>query len=91
MDRWLTTGLLELGARIGNFNVLLFSKIGPKGIVRDVSVDHNDTDGLLDGHYAAPSRFSVVATQPLPRDWAKNARARVDVIMCQLDRSTYSR
>jgi len=42
-----------LDARVGNFNALLYSQIGPAGVLRDVTEGNNDTDGLLDGQYAA--------------------------------------
>lgn len=42
-----------LGARVGNFNALLYSKIGPAGVLRDITSGNNDTDGLLDGHFPA--------------------------------------
>ncbi len=43
----------KLGARTGNFNALLYSKIGPEKILRDITNGNNDTDGLLDGQFAA--------------------------------------
>jgi kumamolisin len=42
-----------LGARVGNFNALLYSTIGPEGTLRDITSGDNDTDGLLDGLYRA--------------------------------------
>lgn len=42
-----------LGSRAGNFNALLYSKFGPAGVLRDVTVGNNDTGGLLGGHFAA--------------------------------------
>lgn len=42
-----------LGARSGNFNVLLYSKFGPAGVLRDITVGNNDTGGLLGGQYKA--------------------------------------
>lgn len=42
-----------LGARMGNFNALLYAKYGPGGVLRDITVGNNDTDGLLNGHFAA--------------------------------------
>jgi kumamolisin len=44
-----------LGSRLGNFNALLYTKIGPKEVLRDVTKGNNDTDGLLDGQFAAKS------------------------------------
>ena len=43
----------SLGARVGNFNALLYSKFGPGGVLRDITEGDNDTDGLLEGQYAA--------------------------------------
>jgi kumamolisin len=40
-------------ARTGNFNALLYGTIGPTGSLRDVTMGNNDTEGLLDGHFAA--------------------------------------
>lgn len=42
-----------MGAKAGNFNALLYSNYGPKGVLRDITVGNNDTDGLLDGQFAA--------------------------------------
>jgi kumamolisin len=42
-----------LGARVGNFNALLYDKIGPAGVLRDITSGNNDTDGLLDGQFPA--------------------------------------
>ncbi|MGO9352308.1 MAG: protease pro-enzyme activation domain-containing protein [Mycobacterium sp.] len=41
------------GARTGNFNALLYSNFGPGGVLRDITVGDNDTDGLLGGQYKA--------------------------------------
>jgi len=43
----------NLNARLGNFNALLYTQIGPKGVLRDITSGNNDTDGLLDGRFAA--------------------------------------
>jgi kumamolisin len=43
----------SLGARAGNFNALLYSKLGPNGVLRDVTSGNNDVEGLLHGHYPA--------------------------------------
>jgi len=43
----------SIGARAGNINALLYSTIGPKGVLRDITVGDNDTDGLLGGQYRA--------------------------------------
>ena len=37
----------------GNFNALLYSQFGPSGILRDITVGNNDTDGLLNGQFPA--------------------------------------
>jgi kumamolisin len=42
-----------LGARIGNFNELLYSQYGPNGVLRDITVGNNDTHGRLGGRFAA--------------------------------------
>jgi kumamolisin len=42
-----------LGARVGNFNALLYSTIGPANVLRDITKGNNDADGLLDGQYGA--------------------------------------
>jgi kumamolisin len=42
-----------LGARVGNFNALLYGTIGPNAVLRDITSGNNDTDGLLDGQFAA--------------------------------------
>jgi len=41
------------GARAGNFNALLYSKIGAAGALNDIVSGNNDTDGLLGGQYSA--------------------------------------
>lgn len=43
----------QLNARAGNFNSLLYTKIGPAGVLRDITKGDNDTDGLLSGSYKA--------------------------------------
>jgi len=43
----------SLGARVGNFNALLHNTIGPAGVLRDITSGNNDTDGLLNGQFAA--------------------------------------
>jgi kumamolisin len=42
-----------LGARSGNFNALLYSKWGPAGVLRDITVGDNDIDGTLHGQFRA--------------------------------------
>jgi kumamolisin len=41
------------GVRVGNFNALLYSKIGPAHVLTDITSGNNDTDGLLHGQFAA--------------------------------------
>jgi kumamolisin len=41
------------GVRVGNFNALLYSKIGPAHVLPDITSGNNDTDGLLHGQFAA--------------------------------------
>jgi kumamolisin len=43
----------SLNARVGNFNALLYTKIGPANVLRDITKGDNDTDGLLNGAYPA--------------------------------------
>ena len=43
----------SLGARVGNFNALLYSSFGPSGVLRDVTSGDNDVEGLLQGQYPA--------------------------------------
>ena len=43
----------SLGARVANFNGLLYNTIGPAGVLRDITSGNNDTDGLLNGQFAA--------------------------------------
>ena len=43
----------QLKARVGNFNALLYSNIGPKNVLNDITQGNNDTDGRLDGKFAA--------------------------------------
>ncbi len=45
----------QLGARVGNFNALLYSNIGPSKVLNDITQGNNDTDGLLSGNFAAKS------------------------------------
>jgi kumamolisin len=42
-----------LGAPVGNFNALLYGNYGPAGVLRDIVSGNNDTDGLLNGQFAA--------------------------------------
>lgn len=59
-----------LGARSGNFNSLLYSKIGPAGVLRDITVGDNDTDGLLNGSYKAGPGWDACSGWGVP-DGAK--------------------
>jgi len=59
-----------LGARAGNFNSLLYSKIGPAGVLRDITVGDNDTDGLLGGQYKAGPGWDACSGWGVP-DGAK--------------------
>jgi len=59
-----------LGARSGNFNSLLYSKIGPAGVLRDITVGDNDTDGLLKGSYKAGPGWDACSGWGVP-DGAK--------------------
>jgi len=59
-----------LGARSGNFNALLYSKIGPAGVLRDITVGDNDTDGLLNGRYKAGPGWDACSGWGVP-DGAK--------------------
>jgi kumamolisin len=43
----------SLNTRVGNFNALLYAKIGPGGALRDITHGNNDTDGLLNGNFKA--------------------------------------
>jgi kumamolisin len=42
-----------INGRVGNFNALLYGTIGPAGVLRDITSGNNDTDGLLEGQFAA--------------------------------------
>jgi kumamolisin len=48
-----------LGARVGNFNALLYSTIGPAKVLNDITKGNNDTDGLLDGQYKAKAGWDA--------------------------------
>ena len=43
----------SLGARVGNFNALLYSSFGPNDVLRDITSGDNDVEGLLHGQYKA--------------------------------------
>jgi kumamolisin len=42
-----------LGNRVGNFNALLYENFGPAGVLRDITKGNNDSNGLLEGQFAA--------------------------------------
>ena len=42
-----------MNGRVGNFNALLYTTLGSNGVLRDITSGSNDTDGLLDGQFAA--------------------------------------
>ncbi len=43
----------QLATRVGNFNALLYSTIGPNKVLNDITQGDNDTDGLLNGEFPA--------------------------------------
>ena len=60
----------SLGARVGNFNALLYNTIGPAGVLRDITSGNNDTDGLLNGQFAASPGWDACTGWGVP-DGAK--------------------
>jgi kumamolisin len=48
-----------MGARAGNFNALLYKNWGPAGVLRDITLGNNDTDGLLGGQFAAKAGWDA--------------------------------
>lgn len=42
-----------IGGRVGNFNALLYKSYGPGGVLRDITVGDNDTEGRMKGLFAA--------------------------------------
>jgi kumamolisin len=56
--------------RVGNFNALLYGTIGPAGVLRDITSGNNDTDGLLDGQFAAGAGWDAATGWGAP-DGAK--------------------
>jgi kumamolisin len=44
----------ELGARVGNFNALLYSTLGPNQVLHDITQGNNDTSGNLGVFDAGP-------------------------------------
>jgi kumamolisin len=63
-----------LGARVGNFNALLYQKFGPAGVLRDIVTGNNDTEGLLDGRFAAKAGWDACTGWGVP-DGAKLVQA----------------
>jgi kumamolisin len=55
-----------LGARVGNFNALLYQKFGPAGVLRDIVTGNNDTEGLLDGRFAAKAGWDACTGWGVP-------------------------
>jgi kumamolisin len=43
----------QLNARVGNFNALLYSTIGPNNVLHDITQGNNDVEGLLNGEFPA--------------------------------------
>jgi kumamolisin len=64
----------SLGSRVGNFNALLYSKIGPAETLRDITKGNNDTDGLLGGQFAAKAGWDPCTGWGTP-DGAKLLKA----------------
>jgi kumamolisin len=55
-----------LGARVGNFNALLYSKYGPAGVLRGITVGHNDTQGRMKGQFAAAKGWDACTGWGVP-------------------------
>lgn len=55
-----------IGAPMGNFNALLYSQYGPKGVLRDIVDGNNDTDGLLNGQFAAAQGWDACTGWGVP-------------------------
>jgi kumamolisin len=53
-------------ARTGSFNALLYSNFGPSGVLRDITVGDNDTDGLLGGQYRAGAGWDACTGWGVP-------------------------
>jgi kumamolisin len=64
----------NLGKRVGNFNGLLYSEIGPANTLRDITTGNNDADGLLNGQYAAKPGWDACSGWGTP-DGAKLLQA----------------
>jgi kumamolisin len=60
----------SLKTRVGNFNALLYTKIGPAEVLRDITKGNNDTDGLLEGNFKAASGWDPCTGWGVP-DGAK--------------------
>ena len=52
--------------RAGNFNALLYSKLGPSGVLRDITVGNNDTGGLLGGQFRAGPGWDACTGRGVP-------------------------
>ena len=55
-----------IAGRVGNFNALLYDTIGPSGVLRDIITGNNDTDGLLDGQFAAGTAWDACTGWGVP-------------------------
>lgn len=55
-----------LSARVGNFNALLYGTIGPANVLRDITAGNNDTDGLLQGQFAAGAGWDACTGWGVP-------------------------
>jgi kumamolisin len=56
----------SLGARVGNFNALLYSNFGPNGVLRDITSGDNDVEGLLHGEYPAGTGWDACTGWGVP-------------------------
>jgi kumamolisin len=56
----------SLGARVGNFNALLYSKFGPNRVLRDITSGNNDVEGLLHGQYPAGNGWDACTGWGVP-------------------------
>ena len=54
------------GTRAGNFTALLYQKWGPAGVLRDITIGNNDTDGLLNGQFAAKAGWDAATGWGVP-------------------------
>lgn len=55
-----------MGARAGNFNALLYMNYGPNGVLRDITIGNNDTEGLLNGQFAAEAGWDACTGWGVP-------------------------